>query len=1049
MTVLSVLSELDEAARRNLLSFVQRDLEREYPTKAKNKALKLPPAALAAVELSGERLEAQIREQGKVFRVDMTFPLFDLDTDYTLVKCSCQRDSHSLEPQRCHHLYFFQKAVADSLLRLEAASTPAEDPLIGLRLLLDEAESGDEWLKDYRQTLVFDPHGWILKRERQSRLRYEADAEWHVDGNETILADEGSAEALYDALQVAADNQETIYFVSGHEPIAIEESRWQLELKESGETLEVNLQLPEPSLRLLIPKRGYLCWIESNRSLLLIPVKAHEAQFLERLAKSRGFPLSQRKEVLELLARLDPRVFSIGRMADAPLEAARYKALLRLTPFAKGGMKVEFRVLLNDSLQLLPREGAEVVSDGKRRWVRDFQEESELRKRTVARLNLFQLPEAETNLWIAYNDHKALEIVTRLEEAKDEIRVEWPSFLSKKPYEMAKPLAASNLKVSVGEKKDWFSVEGWMELDDGQKISLRDLLKTLKRQGSYMRLPDGRWSLIPEHFRQRIAPLADSVEIEGDEVSIDIAALAAEDLAQKLEDFPFAERSKDFWRLVAKARSSQSLAIPLPQGLNADLRPYQKDGYRWMARLSEWGLGACLADDMGLGKTLQTLAVLLRRKDQGPSLVIAPSSLSYNWLQEMQRFTPDLQPILLRDLPERSGRFAPGQVVIASYGLVMRYAERLRDTEWTVMVLDEAQQIKNAQTKTAQAVQTLNARWTVALSGTPIENHLGDLWSLFRTISPGLFGEWERFRRAFVFPIEREGSDSAKQRLKHKIAPFVLRRMKKDYLEELPDKTEVDIWIDLSAEEQAAYDALRGEAVEKMQNLMNEEGAEQKKAIQVLAALTRLRQAACHRQLIDESWQGPSSKVEWLKEQLSELKEAGHAALVFSQFTRFLGLVKSEVEAAGLRALYLDGQTPVPERAELVKKFQEGAYDVFLISLKAGGTGLNLTRASYVFHLDPWWNPATENQATDRAYRMGQKNAVTVYRVRSRNTIEELIQAMHDEKRSLVEAVLEGRQKGTQPQWKELWNLLWPQDAGSVSPRSSRFPEVRSPEGLL
>jgi SNF2 family DNA or RNA helicase len=429
---------------------------------------------------------------------------------------------------------------------------------------------------------------------------------------------------------------------------------------------------------------------------------------------------------------------------------------------------------------------------------------------------------------------------------------------------------------------------------------------------------------------------------------------------------------------------------------------------------------------MGLGKTLQSLAILLKYKDRGPSLVIAPSSLAYNWKAEAARFCPDLKIVVLRELGDRgrSRTFNAGEVVIASYGLVMRYSEHLAQTSWNILVLDEAQQVKNAQTKTAKAVQDIPAAWRLALSGTPIENHLGELWSMFRTISPGLFGEWERFRRSFAFPIERDGSATARERLKRKIQPFVLRRLKQDHLAELPPKTEIDLWVDLNEDEQVYYDALRGEAIEKVETLAADEEALQKQKIQVLAALTRLRQAACHRTLVDSEWQGGATKIDILSARLLELKEAGHAALVFSQFTGFLRLIEDELLRLGIRVLYLDGQTPIAQRQELVNTFQAGEGDVFLISLKAGGTGLNLTRASYVFHMDPWWNPAVEAQASDRAWRMGQKQAVTVYKMRARGTIEELIHTLHGEKKELVDSLLEGRDPKARFNWDEVWRLF-------------------------
>ncbi|MES2745300.1 MAG: DEAD/DEAH box helicase [Bdellovibrionota bacterium] len=1048
MEILSLLSELEESSKANLLAFVDGELSREYASKHKNKALKLSADALIDCRISGERITANLREGGKSFRVDMTFPLFDLDNDYTLVVCSCQRESLSLETQRCHHMYYFQDRIRTALVTL-AQAAPA-DPLAGLDQILaeDDQSFDDRYLREFRWRYVFDPIRFSLHFEKEARDRYEPDSLWKWVENASLddwlkrlgKPSERSEVALFDVLTEA--REDGVAISDGHRSINLEAGQWSFQIDDTEEGLFVKPALAQTYIR--VDGRGLIYWFERTATLQLLPLTPKEEHFLTYILRmDKPFPVSHKERVLEMLSRMDTAVFRLAK-DEGPMEAARYQSILRLTPFKRGGMRIEIRLQLEAGLSLKAGEGEERIARLSKIgvWQRDLRVERKRVDELIDHLRLDGLPQPEPGFWIAFNDGKALECVARIEELKGKLDfvVEWPSFLAKKSYEFAAPLQAKNLKVSVGEKKDWLEVEGFLELDDGHRLSLRELIKNLKRKNNYMQLADGRWSLIPEHFRDKLQPLSEAIELDddSDKMSLDMAALNDESRLQAIEEFPFQESSKKFWSLVARARHSQGLAIPLPGGLKADLRPYQKEGFRWLARLSEWGLGACLADDMGLGKTLQTLAVLLYRAPKGPSLVVAPSSLAYNWQSEARKFTPDLNVIQLRELSSRGvgQSFQPGDVVIASYGMIMRYAENLSDIQWNVVVLDEAQTIKNAQTKTAQAVQLLKSDWSVALSGTPIENHLGDLWSLFRTLSPGLFGEWERFRRSYVFPIERENSQAAKDRLKNKIAPFVLRRMKKDYLTELPEKTEIDLWVELSSDEKDLYDALRGQAIDQVQSL-TEEDPEAQTQMQILAALTRLRQASCHRALIDETYVGSSSKLDVLRERLEELREASHCALVFSQFTRFLKIIHLDLQKLGFRVLYLDGSTPVKERLRLVEQFQAGDYDVFLISLKAGGTGLNLTRANYVFHLDPWWNPAAENQASDRAYRMGQKNAVTVYRLRSKGTIEEMIHAMHGEKKALVEAVLEGKTAEDPIRWKDLWNALWPKGEASRKKPSS------------
>jgi SNF2 family DNA or RNA helicase len=1060
MEIVSLLAELDDAAKANLLAYVDSELSREYATKHRTKAAKLDAGALVECRVAGERMSATLREGGKSLRVDMTFPLFDLNNDYTLVVCSCQRESLSLETQRCHHMYYFQERVRSALVTLaQAAPNDPLSSLAGLDQILQEQDVSldDHYLREFRWRYVFDPVRFTLHFEREARERYEPDSSWVWVENATLedwlkrlsKPSERLEVALYDLLDEA--RRDGVAVSEGQRTLCIEEGQWAFQIEDTPEGLFIKPALPERYLR--VEGRGLIYWFDEGATLQLLPLSPKKEQVLTYILRlDKPFPASHKEQVLERLSRMDISAFRLAR-DEGPIETARYQTILRLTPFKRGGMRIEIRLQLEPGLCLHAGEGEERVArlrhDGV--WQRDLRGERSRVEGLAEGLRLDGLPQPEPACWIAFNDGKALECIARIEELKGQLDfvVEWPSFLAKKTYEFAAPLKAENLKVSVGEKKDWLQVEGFLELDDGHRLSLRELVKNLKRRNNYVQLPDGRWSLIPEHFRERIQPLAEAVEVhdDADSLTLDLAALNEESRLKAIEDFPFQESSKRFWSLVARARRSLELPVALPVGLKADLRPYQKDGFRWLMRLAEWGLGACLADDMGLGKTLQTLAVLLARAPKGPSLVVAPSSLAYNWQSEARAFTPDLNMIQLRELSGRGigQSFQPGDVVIASYGMIMRYAENLSAIPWNVMVLDEAQTIKNAQTKTAQAVQLLRSEWSLALSGTPIENHLGDLWSLFRTLSPGLFGEWERFRRSFVFPIEREHSADAKERLKNKIAPFVLRRMKKDYLTELPEKSEIDLWVELSQEEKDLYDALRGQAIEQVESLTQED-PEAKTQMQILAALTRLRQASCHRALIDESYQGSSSKLDLLRERLGELREAGHAALVFSQFTRFLGLVRRDLEELGFRVLYLDGSTPVKERLRLVELFQGGGFDVFLISLKAGGTGLNLTRANYVFHLDPWWNPAVENQASDRAYRMGQRNAVTIYRLRAKDTIEEMIHTMHGEKKALVEAVLEGRGAEDRMRWQDLWNALWPKkETSRKKPSSFSTPE----EGLI
>jgi SNF2 family DNA or RNA helicase len=436
---------------------------------------------------------------------------------------------------------------------------------------------------------------------------------------------------------------------------------------------------------------------------------------------------------------------------------------------------------------------------------------------------------------------------------------------------------------------------------------------------------------------------------------------------------------------------------------------------------------------MGLGKTVQAIAILLDRAKQGPALVIAPTSVTYNWRDELARFAPGLRAVIHADSPERTARLAKLEakdVLITSYGLLVRDAAALAATRFETLVVDEAQALKNPNTLRAKAARNLDAGFRIALSGTPLENHLGELWSLFAIVFPGLLGSWDQFRERYALPIERGKDPAARAALSRVLRPFLLRRTKGEVARELPSRTEVQVQVALSKAEWALYEDARLAAIAEL-GVHGKKIKNEQQRFAVLAALTRLRLLASHPRLYDARSTVASSKMRRLLELLEELQTEGHRALVFSQFTSHLALVREELDRAGFSSLYLDGTTPAGQRAKLILRFQGGDGVVFLISLKAGGTGINLTAADYVIHLDPWWNPAVEDQATDRAHRIGQTRPVTVYRLITRGTIEEQIVAMHGDKRALVAGILEGTDVAARLTTRDLLALL---EAGPQAP---------------
>ena len=418
---------------------------------------------------------------------------------------------------------------------------------------------------------------------------------------------------------------------------------------------------------------------------------------------------------------------------------------------------------------------------------------------------------------------------------------------------------------------------------------------------------------------------------------------------------------------------------------------------------------------------------MLEQAPHGPCLVIAPTSVCHNWERELERFAPTLTARKLGATANRADQIAalkPMEVLIISYGLLHQEADRLAEVDWRMAVFDEAQAIKNAETRRAQAGQRIKAQFRLALTGTPIENYLDELWSLFAIVNPGLLGSRDGFARRFATPIERNRSDGALHALRALIRPFILRRTKSAVLSELPPRTEVTLEIDLPEEERAFYEAVRRRALEALAQLRDGGAGGGQTRIHILAEITRMRRACCHPGLIDADTRLPGAKLEAFLELAEELIRNRHKALVFSQFVGQLERVRDALTARGISHQYLDGSTPAKDRERRVAAFQAGEGDLFLISLKAGGTGLNLTAADYVIHMDPWWNPAVEDQASDRAHRIGQMRPVTVYRLIVRDSVEEKILDLHRAKRDLASDLLDGSEMSARLTDDDLLDLI-------------------------
>jgi superfamily II DNA or RNA helicase len=567
--------------------------------------------------------------------------------------------------------------------------------------------------------------------------------------------------------------------------------------------------------------------------------------------------------------------------------------------------------------------------------------------------------------------------------------------------------AALGLQMQVKSGVDWFELHGRVDFGDGRSMSVPELLAALRRGDATVILDDGTRGMVPEEWLRRYAKMAGFGEVKGDHVRYRPSQTALLDAL--LETQPAVSVDAAFARARAQLVEFSGVApLDPPATFRGQLRDYQRDALGWFDFLRRFGFGGCLADDMGLGKTVMVLALLdSRRREREPgaprtSVAVVPRSLVFNWMEEATRFAPDLRVLDYTGEARTSAPVDGYDLLLTTYGTLRRDAARLSEYEFDYVILDEAQAIKNPTTASAKAARVLRGRHRLALSGTPIENHLGELWSLFEFLNPGFLGPAAAFGRAVTAQGRADRVDFAV--VARALRPFILRRTKEQVAPELPEKVEQTIHCELEPPQRRFYDELRTHYQQTLLAAVASKGLN-KSRMQVLEALLRLRQAATHVGLVDATRAGdPSAKFDLLLSRLREIVDEGHKALVFSQFTSLLALLRPRLDDERITYEYLDGRTR--DRAERVTRFEtDAACPVFLISLKAGGVGLNLTAADYVFLLDPWWNPAVESQAIDRAHRIGQSKHVFAYRLIARDTVEEKIAELQASKRELAGAI--------------------------------------------
>jgi SNF2 family DNA or RNA helicase len=669
---------------------------------------------------------------------------------------------------------------------------------------------------------------------------------------------------------------------------------------------------------------------------------------------------------------------------------------------------------------LKPGKGQEIIiadiNGTKTRTKRNIKEEKlNLSKLESACLNLFA-SEYSNLEWEIAGVEDCLKILEELEKPqKDNIlKIEWPKG---QKLTLLGSIHQQSIAMKVSSKGDWFEIKADAKVNEKLVLTFQQLSKLMSQtNGNFIELSEGQFIAITEKLRKKIESINNLMD---DKQKMHfLRAEILEDFSKEIGSFKSDKTWKEHINKLENARKYQPV---LPKTFEADLRPYQLEGFNWLASLANWGVGACLADDMGLGKTVQALALLTQRAEIGPGLVVAPVSVCRNWIKEAARFSPTLSFQLFGEGDRKVTVDSLGafDVLVVSYSLLQSEEDLFKNTKFATILLDEAQAIKNKQTKRSKAVMNLEGDFKMVTTGTPIENHLGELWNLFNFLNPSMLGSYDFFQERFAIPIEKFNDTNKRQALQKLIKPFILRRRKNQVLDDLPSKTEIMLTVTLTDGERAFYEALRRNAVENL-----EQNDDKDKRFKILAELTRLRLACCHPKLVNSEIELSSSKLELFGETIDELIENNHKALVFSQFTKHLHIVEDYLKSKKIKYHYLDGSIPSHIRQERIDAFQKGDGDVFLISLKAGGTGLNLTAADYVIHLDPWWNPAVEDQASDRAHRMGQQRPVTVYRLVTENTIEEKILKLHETKRDLADSLLEGTDSSSKLSVDDLLNLI-------------------------
>lgn len=1061
------LEALEPKQLKLIKSHLEQELQAAYSAKTIKKGFKLSPLQITNISFEVDELLASIKDKKQEYQIKMIMPFFE-EGGYSYTFCSCQEMSIELEENRCHHMWLaqkqFLKSVETQLGTREVLSPLWQQMIAHLEPILAKLNKPETLPSKREKTILWelnanfecnaicaqtDEQGaWISYKYLTFTEFLKSDQYWQnykykgiaaMLGHELIRGKGGEFHDLtYQILSELANQQLDVIDEQRH-PIRINKRKLSIQFRVESKGLR--WQFPEFNLgadKLKVYQRGIAVYKQVEKQLFLFDLPMEGLSDFFIFLASNLDKTVEPKHVGAIFAQLSELQFHIAldfysdhfRILES--KPSHY-IFLRITPLSPSGILVEcLKCPLGSYIKhqhyLKPGSEPQILwnLDDHRsiKWVkRNLTQEVQQAKKLISSLKLTSQYTAHPYCFEIKDDLAAIEVIDRLNQLddKDQIIVEWPADSNKKNYEIIEPEEEQTIKLNITEKNDWFFLKGGIHIN-GEHVSLEALLTAIAQRNDYVKLQQGKWLKITKCLKERLEGLDSFYESSSYEKPPMLRP--SPEITVKWENMakiPYISvESTSSWDQLVKAINDTSEVAPvIPESFAGSLRSYQKSGFEWLVKLSHWRMGGILADDMGLGKTIQTICFLLHRANKGASLILCPSSVTENWKKEVARFAPDLKTHDLRY--ERQiclESLKPKSLLICSYGLLLANAELLAGFKWNMVVFDEAQTCKNPSSKTYKAAKSLPSDLNLALSGTPIENNLQDLWTIFSLVNPALLGPWQQFKEKWI--KDQEDKENSNLKLKNIISPFLLRRLKQDYLSELPPKTEKLLTLNLNQDERKLYDQIRTEAISLLTTSAKEtsDGEQNQEfnqvRIKILSYLTKLRQMCSHPGLIEADWPASSSKMELFKEKALHLLQAGHKVLVFSQFPTFLKILKNSVGEHGARCLYLDGSTPNFERSKSIEQFQNNEADFFFISLKAGGTGVNLTQADYVFHMDPWWNPAVQAQATDRAYRMGQKNPVTIYRFICRHTVEETMTHLHKRKTELASELLSNQDQNLQ-----------------------------------